>query len=346
MTDFSKYEDYYKKTLLTLMNTPSPSGYYHEVMPVIKELALTEGCLFEMTRKGCGIITVPGGDGETVGCCAHADTLGAMVRHVAENGDISFTRVGGPMLPTLDGEYCTVLTRDGRKYTGTFLSRSPAAHVYDDASTRERNEQNMYIRLDETVNGQNDVASLGIENGDYVFIDPKTVFTPSGFIKSRFIDDKASVACLLTAAHIIKAEGIKLPHTVKMLITVYEEVGHGASWIPSDITRMLGVDMGCIGSDLSCDEHKVSICAKDSGGPYDYSMTCRLAELAKENGLGYAVDIYPYYGSDVGAMYRAGNDVPGALIGTGVHASHGMERTHMDGIANTVSLILLYLADK
>lgn len=343
MIDFAKYEDYYKKTLLTLMNTPSPSGYYHEVMPVVKQICEAEGCSFEMTRKGCGIITVKGEDDTAIGCAAHCDTLGAMVRHIAENGDITFTRVGGPMLNTLDGEYCTVLTRDGRKYTGTFLSRSPAAHVYEDASSRARDEENMYVRLDEVVNGKEDIEKLGIENGNYIFIDPKTEFTQSGFIKSRFIDDKASVACLLTAAHIINAEKIRLPHTVKMLITIYEEVGHGASWVPSGITEMLGVDMGCIGKDLSCDEYKVSICAKDSSGPYDYAMTNRLVRLAKENKLDYAVDIYPYYGSDVGAMYRSGYDIPGALIGTGVHASHGMERTHMNGIKNTVLLILAYL---
>ena len=335
MTDFSKYEEYYKNTLLTLMNTPSPSGYYHEVMPVVKALCEAEGCTFEMTRKGCGIITVKGADDAAIGCAAHCDTLGAMVRHVDENGDITFTRVGGPMLNTLDGEYCTVLTRDGRKYTGTFLSRSPAAHVYNDADSRKRDEENMYVRLDEVVGCAEDIEKLGIENGNYIFIDPKTEFTPSGFIKSRFIDDKASVACLLTAAHIIHAENIRLPHTVKMIITIYEEVGHGASWVPDDITEMLGVDMGCIGKDLSCDEYKVSVCAKDSTGPYDYTMTNRLVSLAKE--------IYPYYSSDVSVMYRSGHDIPGALIGTGVHASHGMERTHMSGIKNTVLLILAYL---
>ena len=346
MIDFAKYEDYYKKTLLTLMNTPSPSGYYHEVMPVVKALCEADGCEFEMTRKGCGIITVKGEDDTVIGCAAHCDTLGAMVRHIADNGDITFTRVGGPMLNTLDGEYCTVQTRDGRKYTGTFLSCSPAAHVYGDADSRRRDEENMYVRLDEVCGSAEDIEKLGIENGNYIFIDPKTEFTPSGFIKSRFIDDKASVACLLTAAHIINGEKIKLPHTVKMLITIYEEVGHGASWVPSDITEMLGVDMGCIGKDLACDEYKVSICAKDSSGPYDYTMTNKLVALAKENGLDYAVDIYPYYGSDVGAMYRSGYDVPGALIGTGVHASHGMERTHMNGIKNTVLLILYYLLSK
>ncbi len=346
MIGFEKYEEFYKNTLFKLMNTPSPSGYYREVMPVVKQICEADGCTFEMTRKGCGVITIAGGDGDTVGCCAHCDTLGAMVRHVAENGDITFTRVGGPTLCTLDGEYCAVLTRDGRRYTGTFLSRSPASHVYDDAASRARDEENMYVRLDEVVNSAEDIEKLGIENGNYIFIDPKTEFTPSGFIKSRFIDDKASVACLLTAAHMIKEEKLTLPHTVKMLVTVYEEVGHGASWVPSDITEMLGVDMGCIGKDLSCDEYKVSICAKDSTGPYDYEMTNKLVCLAKENELDYAVDIYPYYGSDVSAMYRGGNDIPGALIGTGVHASHGMERTHMNGIKNTVLLILSYLTSE
>ena len=190
------------------------------------------------------------------------------------------------------------------------------------------------------------MKALGIENGDYICFDPKTTVTESGFLKSRFIDDKASVACLLTAVHIMHDSGFVPETDIVMLVTMYEEVGHGASYLPRDIESMLGVDMGCIGDDLQCTEYDVSICAKDSRGPYDYEMTSALVTLAKENGLSYAVDIYPFYGSDVGAMWTGGNDVPGALIGTGVHASHGMERTHWSGISNTVALILLHFGMK
>jgi len=340
--DKKEFEDYYFETAKKLFAAPSPSGYNREIMPVLREIALDSGCEFEMTKKGCALITVKGSGSGMLGACAHVDTLGAMVRSVSGDGKIKFTRVGGPILPTLDGEYCTVISRDGRKYTGTFLSESPAVHVYKDASTRERNEESMYIRLDEDFDGKEGAEALGITNGCYICIDPKTTVTESGYLKSRFIDDKGGVACLLTACHLMHKKGLVPEKTVKILITIYEEVGHGASWVPDGLDAMLGVDMGCIGEDLSCTEHDVSICAKDSSGPYDYELTCRLIDIAKEKGLPFAVDIYPYYGSDVGAMRDAGYDVPGALIGSGVHASHGMERTHIDGAAATINLIMGY----
>lgn len=337
------YRAYYFDVVQRLLQTPSPTGYYQEVMALVQKIAEENGCTFRLTRKGCAILTYPGATHDApVGACAHCDTLGLMVRSIAEDGSLCFTKLGGPQLPTLDGSYCTVLTRSGRRISGTILSKSPASHVYADAESRARDADNMYIRLDEVTKSAADTRALGIENGDYIFIDPQTTVTESGFLKSRFIDDKASVACLLTAVHILHTEQIQPPADLSILITMYEEVGHGAAYVPEGLVSMLGVDMGCIGQDLSCTEYDVSICAKDSGGPYDYALTGRLIDLAKEAGLSYAVDIYPFYGSDVGAMWRAGHDIPGALIGTGVHASHGMERTHYDGIYNTLCLILLY----
>ena len=182
--------------------------------------------------------------------------------------------------------------------------------------------------------------------GDFIFIDPKTTVTESGFLKSRFIDDKGSVAVLLALLEIMNAEKIVPAYPVKIVISNYEEVGHGSSYIPADITEYISVDMGCIGDDLSCTEYDVSICAKDSSGPYDYEMTSTFIELAKENNLQYAVDIYPMYGSDTSAALRGGNNIKGALIGPGVHASHGMERTHYEALENTLKLIYLYITKK
>ena len=342
-----EYREYYFETVKKLLDAPSPSGYYREVMSVVKTLAEENGCHFSLTHKGCAVLTYPGKNHDApLGACAHCDTLGAMVRSVDGGGGLNFTVVGGPILPTLDGEYCTVITRDGKKYQGTFLSRSPAVHVYRDAASRPRDCENMYVRLDEVVKSAEEVKNLGIRNGDYICIDPKTVVTDSGFLKSRFIDDKASVAALLTACHVMKAENYLPEQDICLLITMYEEVGHGASYVPEGLVSMLGVDMGCVGDDLACTEYDVSICAKDSHGPYDYALTSSLISLAEESGLSYAVDVYPFYGSDVGAMWSAGYDVPGALIGSGVHASHGMERTHWQGIANTLLLTLLYFGMK
>ena len=339
--DRSEFEEYYFDVARRLLAAPSPSGYNREVMPVLREIAKENGCSFELTKKGCAVITVPGTGEGTLGACAHVDTLGAMVRSVG-GGKIKFTKVGGPILPTLDGEYCTVIARDGRKYSGTFLSESPAVHVFRDASTKERTEETMYVRLDVDFETREDAAALGITNGCYICIDPKTTVTESGYLKSRFIDDKGGVACLMTALHLIKEKGLAPEKTLKILVTIYEEVGHGASWVPEGLEAMLGVDMGCIGEDLTCTEHDVSICAKDSSGPYDYDLTNRLIDIAKEKEVPFAVDIFPYYGSDVGAMRDAGYDVPGALIGPGVHASHGMERTHIEGVAATVNVIMGY----
>ena len=228
-------------------------------------------------------------------------------------------------------------------YSGTFLSTSPAAHVYEDSSSKKRDANNMEVRIDEVVSSKKDVEELGICPGDFVFIDPKTTITDSGFIKSRFIDDKGSVSALMGLLEVMSREKVTPKYTTKVFISTYEEVGHGSAYIPSDITEMIAVDMGCIGEDLGCTEYDVSICAKDSGGPYDYHMTTDLINLAKSNNLKYVVDIYPMYGSDVGAALRGGNDIRGALIGPGVHASHGMERTHYDALENTIKLLYLYL---
>ncbi len=337
-------KDYVLNTAKEILALHSPSGFCYEVIDLIKQKAKAFDYAFETTRKGCGIITIPGKSKEQViGLSAHVDTLGAMVRSITSAGTLKFTLIGGPIPATLDSEYCQIRTREGKVYTGTFLSTSPAAHVYEDSKSKERTPEKMEIRIDEVVRTKEDVLALGIESGDFVFIEPKTVITESGFIKSRFIDDKGSVAALMGLLELLHRENVQPHFTTKIFISVYEEVGHGSSYIPEDITEMIAVDMGCIGEDLNCSEYDVSICAKDSGGPYDYEMTTRLVELAKANGLKYVVDIYPMYGSDVGAALRGGNNIRGALIGPGVHASHGMERTHYTALENTIKLLYLYL---
>ena len=324
----------------------SPTGFCFEIMERIKDITESFGYNFETTNKGCGIITIKGKcEEQVIGLSAHVDTLGAMVRSITSDGKLKFTLLGGPIVPTLDSEYCIIRTRKGKQYTGTFLSTSPAAHVFEDSSTKTRESKNMEIRIDENVYSKQDTQKLGICAGDFIFIDPKTTITESGFIKSRFIDDKGSVSCLMGLLELFSREKIVPKYTTKILISTYEEVGHGASYIPSDITEMIAVDMGCIGEDLSCTEYDVSICAKDSGGPYDYNMVTKLIDLAKQNELKYAVDIYPMYGSDVGAALKGGNNIRGALIGPGVHASHGMERTHYSAFENTIKLLYLYLTN-
>jgi putative aminopeptidase FrvX len=342
--DFKAYEGYLMDAAKEILAAHSPSGYTRAAVEAVRKRAEACGYGFSMTRRGCGVVTIPGRNNEEArALLAHVDTLGAMVRSVNEEGQILFTLVGGPVVPSLDGEYCVIHTRGGREYTGTVLSMSPAAHVFPDAATRPRSTDSMYVRVDEPVKEREDVLALGIAPGDYIFIDPKTQVTGSGYLKSRFIDDKGSAACLLTLMQMMSDAGAVPEHKTYLIFTVYEEVGSGAAWLPGDITEMLAADMGCVGLDLSCTERQVSICAKDSGGPYDYEITTRLVELARKNGIDFAVDIYPFYSSDVTVAWRSGHDIPAGLIGPGVHASHGMERTHRDGMMNTVRLLAAYL---
>ncbi len=339
-------KDYVLKVAKEILEFHSPTGFCFDIMKNIEKYANEFGYTFETTQKGAGIITIPGKSNERViGLSAHVDTLGLMVRSIAAHGTLKFTMLGGPILNTYDSEYCTIRTRDGKLYSGTILSTSAAVHVFPDSKSKPRDEENMEIRIDEVVKTKEDVEKLGICVGDFVFIDPKTTITESGFIKSRFIDDKGSVSALIGLLEKMSRENITPTYTTKILISTYEEVGHGCSYIPSDITEMLAVDMGCIGLDLECTEYDVSICAKDSSGPYDFNMTTTLVNLAKENKLSYAIDIYPMYGSDASAALRGGNNIRAALIGPGVHASHGMERTHYSAIENTMKLVLLYITN-
>ncbi|HEY8395516.1 MAG TPA: M42 family metallopeptidase [Bacilli bacterium] len=325
-----------------ILEIPSPSGYTKNVISFLEEECKKKGVSYSFTNKGNLIIEFPGENDYTIGLSAHVDTLGAMVRSINSNGTIRFSVIGGPSLPTYDGEYCQVITRDGRIFSGTILSNSPSVHVYQDAKTLPRTEENMHVRLDEKVKCKRDTEDLGISVGDFIAVDPKTVITKSGFIKSRFLDDKISVAILFSLIDHILENKIKLKNKLVIIISVYEEVGHGASFVPH-LDEMIAVDMGCIGADLSCTEYDVSICVKDSTTPYDYEITNRLIELAKKNKLNYAVDVYPYYGSDVSAALRGGNNIRGALIGPGVSASHGMERTHLEAVENTLKLLIAYL---
>ena len=335
--------NYITKTIQTLVNIPSPSGFTKQIMEYVKAEAEGLGYSCEMSRKGGLVISVEGRDEETIGLSAHVDTLGAMLRSIDSDGTLRFTMVGGYTMHSVEGSYCKIHTRDGRVYTGTILIKSSSVHSYDDARTMERTDRNMLVRIDEIVESKEDVLGLGINSGDYISFDAEFEYTKNGFIKSRHLDDKASVAVLLGMLKEMSEKKLVPSKNIKILISNYEEVGFGASWIPEDITEFIAVDMGAVGDDLNGSEYKVSICAKDSTGPYDYDMTGTLIDLAKENDIDYVIDIFPHYGSDVSAALRGGHNIRGALIGQGVHSSHGMERTHAKGLENTLKLIKAYL---
>ena len=338
--------DYFQHISKQILTTPSPSGFTKGVIEKIEGFAQELGLETKKTNKGNLLVTFKGQSSEkTLGVSAHVDTLGLMVRSINADGTLRVTSIGGNQPMSLNGEYCVVHTRSNKTYSGTVLSTAPASHVYENNDKAGQKIDELVIRLDEVVKNKADVTKLDICNGDFISIDPKTTFTESGFIKSRYIDDKISVSMILTVFKSMLDANVLPLYDVVFVVSTYEEVGHGASHIPAEISRFIAVDMGCIGKDLDCTEQDVSICAKDSSGPYDYEMTSELIDLAKKYELSYAVDIYPMYGSDASAALRGGADIRAALIGTGVHASHGMERTHMDGCTNTMKLLYAYLTE-
>lgn len=334
------YIDFIAEQLKTLTAIPSPSGYTKNATDYLMKLLQDMGYEPKLSRKGNVFVTL-GGDGEPLVLAAHVDTLGAMVRSLKDNGRLRPTTLGGHVWSTADGENCTIHTRDGKVYTGVVLNTEPSAHVAD--KKVETLEENMEILLDEPVSTKAETLALGIQTGDIIAMDPRTVITESGYIKSRFLDDKLSASILLGIAKIVKDESLSFHRKVSLLFTVYEEVGHGGSFVPEDTTEMISVDMGCVGADLGCTERMVSICAKDSGGPYNYDLVTELSNIAKEEQLDYAIDVYPHYGSDVEATLHAGYDIRHGLIGPGVYASHNYERSHLDGVKNTFLLLTTYI---
>lgn len=336
-------KEYIGTQLKELTSIASPTGFTKNATDYLMKQLEAMGYAPQLSNKGNVSVEI-GGEGAPLVLAAHVDTLGAMVRSIKDNGRLRPTTIGGHQWSTADGENCMVFTRDGRMYTGVVLNTEPSAHVADEKV--ETKEENMEILLDENVNDKQGVAALGIQTGDIIAMDPRTVITESGYIKSRFLDDKLSAAMLLALAKEIKDNNRTLKRKVYLHFTVYEEVGHGASAsVPNDAEELISVDMGCVGDGLTCTEREVSICAKDSGGPYNYAVTTALVEAAKSVGAKYAVDVYPHYGSDVEASLRSGWDVRHGLIGAGVYASHGYERSHIEGVENTLKLLEAYVLD-
>lgn len=339
------YVDYIVQSAQNLLAVPSPSGYTHKAAAFLMGELKEMGYEPVLTRKNAVLVDLGGEDKEDgIVLAAHIDTLGAMVAEIKGNGRLRLSPVGGIHGTSVEGENCKVHTRDGKVYDATFQINNASLHVNDDFDGSKRNYKGMEALIDEDVHSKDDVEKLGIMVGDYVCFDPRTVVTESGYVKSRFLDDKFSASILMGYAKYLKEEKVTPKRRVYLLFTSYEEVGHGgAASIPEGVTEMISVDMGCVGDGLGCDETMVSICAMDSFSPYDYDVTSALIRVAKEKNLGYAVDVYPHYGSDVDVTLKAGYNIKHGLIGPGVYASHGYERSHKKGAENTFELIRGYL---
>ena len=340
-----KYADYAWEQAAALLAIDSPSGFTENAALWTKSAFERMGYPATLTVKGGVLVDLGGQDAENgILLEAHTDTLGAMVATVKGSGRLKLTPLGGMNANNAEGENVRVYTRSGEIIEGTAQLTNASIHVNGEYNNAKRTFDTLEVVLDQPVKSAEDTRKLGIEVGDIVCFDPRTRRTASGYLKSRFLDDKLSVGILLGLAKYLSDNRLTPQRRTWIHITVYEEVGHGGcAPIPAGITEAISVDMGCVGDGLNCTEHQVSICAKDSGGPYSYQTVGKLIEAAKKAQADYAVDIYPFYGSDVEATLRSGAEIRHGLIGPGVYASHGYERSHIDGVNNTLKLLIAYL---
>lgn len=343
--DFESYTDYIVERLQALLAVDSPTGYTDNAADFVLREFTALGYRPEKTVKG-GVLVCLGGQDRENGVLleSHADTLGGMVCEIRDSGRLRVSPLGGLEPNNAEAENVRVVTKFSGAFEGSFQLKDASVHVNGSYHEKARAFDGMEVVLDEDVKKADDVRALGISVGDIVCFEPRARVTRSGYIKSRFLDDKLSVAILLGYAKYLKEQGVVPARRLWVHVTVYEEVGHGGcASVPAGVTEAISVDMGCVGEDLSCTEKQVSICAKDSRGPYSYEVVKGLIEAARRVGADYAVDVYPHYGSDVEATLSAGADVRHGLIGAGVYASHGYERSHREGAKNVLKLLIGYL---
>jgi putative aminopeptidase FrvX len=337
-----------KKYLEELLLIPSPAGYTSEISNYIKRELEEMNIDYKVSNKGTIIATIQGKNIEKeITFSSHIDTLGAIVREIKLNGRICISQIGGYMMNSIEGENCLIHTRSGNKYEATLQTIKPSIHIHgNEARELPRDCKNYEVIIDEEIFTKEGVYNLGIEVGDIVSFDTRTKITKSGFVKSRYLDDKASVAAILYTIKYMNLNNIQPNNTINFFFSNYEEVGHGSSsFIPQNTSEFIAVDMGCPGEGQNSTEYDVCICTKDSNGPYDYEFINKLVDICNQNNINYKLDIYPNYGSDATAALKSGMDAKFALIGPGIFASHGYERTHIKSIVETIKLIIAYITN-
>lgn len=348
MARFEISTEYLTKTLVDLLNTPSPSGDTEYAVSFVQQELDYMGVTTQLTTKGALIATMEGLKSDAPrAMTAHVDTLGAIVAQVKKSGRLRLSPIGGLMWPTVESEGLSIATRSGRLVRGSMVLTNGAGHVNKQAWTMERNADSMEVRLDERTSSAEETRLLGIEVGDFIYFDPRVEKGDSGFIRSRFLDDKACVACGLAAIKAIRESGITPAQRTSFLVSNFEEVGHGGmDSLPNDLAELVVLDMACIGDGLQGDEFHCSLCVKDGGGPYSKRLSGRLRLIAERQGIDLHTDVYPMYSSDGTAYWRSGGKAEVALIGPGIDTSHGYERTHVDALNDTAALIAEYLTEE
>jgi aminopeptidase len=341
-------QDYFVDFLVKLLNIASPTGFAEPAVAFVeKELSQFNQLELSRTRKGALVAKWKGeSDLTPIALTAHVDTLGAVVKEIKKNGRLRLSRIGGIQWPSVETEGVWIFTSKGEKIRGSVLIDTPSGHVHGaEGSRTPRDDDHMEVRLDARTTSEKETRELGIKIGDCVAFDPRVEVT-NGFIRSRFLDDKACVANIVAAIKSMAEAGLTPARTVYFHISNYEEVGHGASaGIPSEVAELVTVDMAVVGAGQESDEFSVTLCIKDGGGPYHFGLNNKMRALAEKHNIPYKTDVYVFYGSDGEAFWRAGGDVALALIGPGIDASHNYERAHMDGLNATTNWIMAYLLD-
>lgn len=331
----------------TFINTPSVVGFYELIHPVLEQRAKRLGLSVFYDRKHTAYIKVAGEDASKTVCVgAHLDTIGLMVRRINCDGSLSVRQLGGVNYASLEGESVSIHTRDDKVYTGMIICKSHSVHVFDDARTLPRDEHGMLVILDNFVESEEDVMALGIQHGDVICVEPRFQYTQESFVRSRFIDDKAAVAASFACLDYLYENNVKPKYDTLFAFPIFEEIGHGGAYVPSEVSEYVALDIGLIGPDYHGSETKVSICAADNYSPYDRELTTRLINMAKKAGVNHCVDIFYRYGTDANAAIRSGNNLYAAAFGMGCLNTHGMERCHISAIEETVKLTILYVLDK
>lgn len=347
MPRFDVSMDYLLRVLTDLLETPSPTGDTDWAIGFVEqELSALETPSFR-TPKGALVAELEGlRQDRPRAMTAHIDTLGAMVAGIKPSGRLRLTALNGVNWPSVESEGVTIRTRSGRQIRGSIVLTNGAVHVNSKARSETRDADTLEVRIDERTSSAEETRLLGIEVGDFVAFDPRVELSESGFVRSRFLDDKACVACMLTALAALRESGVSAAQRTHMLFSNFEEVSHGGvDSLPDDLEELLVVDMGCVGEGQNGDEFHCSICVKDSGGPYSLDFTSRLQTLADRAGVVLRPDVYPNYSSDGTVYWRAGGRGRVALLGPGVDTSHGYERTHVEALRDTATLLAEYLIE-
>ncbi len=341
--------EYVADVMLRLLAVPSPSGRTDHVMQVVGDEIKALGIPFELTRRGVlrGELAGEGGpDTPDRAVIVHADTIGCMVKQLKDNGRLEVVAVGTHNARFAEGARVTIFVDELEQiYSGTILPLKASGHRWgDEVDTQPSGWEHVEVRVDQPVHDATGLAALGIEVGDFVAFDACPVITPSGYVKSRHLDDKAGIAAALGAFKALIDHAAVLPVNAHLLVTIAEEVGLGASHgLDADVAEMVSIDISVVGPGQASTEHTVNIAAQDSSGPFDYHLVRRLSGLCRHHGISHRRDVYGSYRSDAASALEAGAETRAALIGFGIDASHGQERTHLDGIRRVAELIAVYL---